>query len=416
MLDRRTQSKAHPQSERGDDLYDTPAAAVQALMRAEQLPHHIWEPAVGRGAIVTVLRDAGRAVITSDLVDYGFPLHFVGDFLAQEKLPTGVECILTNPPFNRRILTKFIAHALDLCPRVILLARLALLETTSRTEILEHRRLTRVHVFRDRIDGMHRANWTGNKARSGMAFAWFVWERDHQGPPTIHRISTETGNGRAGTKRSKQKEMTMAKPDTSRVIAESGTPEEVPTTTPTPDPFDLANLCLPQNFAESAGVRKLLKTVPVKKPGRQDFIRVHSDPAYRGIFSMIILEEDRETYLVAGVGMAVELAGEAINVTLHTAVNRQGVTFLWPVRLPDADGRDLEWYRSAREAAAEATKGWIRVTADKNLSAYQIFAAEITAEPKWPEVSFQELIRIAFRDRLITSLDHPVVKRLRGQA
>jgi hypothetical protein len=31
-------------------------------------------------------------------------------------------------------------------------------------------------------------------------------------------------------------------------------------------------------------------------------------------------------------------------------------------------------------------------------------------------LSFQELLRIAFRDRLIDRLDHPVIKRLRGIA
>jgi hypothetical protein len=35
-------------------------------------------------------------------------------------------------------------------------------------------------------------------------------------------------------------------------------------------------------------------------------------------------------------------------------------------------------------------------------------------EPVWPEASFQDLIKIAFRDRLITTIDHPVIKRLRG--
>jgi hypothetical protein len=203
-------------------------------------------------------------------------------------------------------------------------------------------------------------------------------------------------------------------------VIESGTPDEVPTTTtaaPAPDPFDLESLCLAQNFAETVGVKRLLKTVPVKKPGRQDFIRTHPDTKYRGNFATIEWKEDRETYLVGGGGLAAELAGEAINVTLHTAINRQGITFLWPVRLPGIDGKDLDWYRSAREAAAEAAKSWIRVTADTNLGAYQIFAAEaITTKPDWPDVSFQELIRIAFRDRLITSLDHPVIKRLRGLA
>ena len=36
------------------------------------------------------------------------------------------------------------------------------------------------------------------------------------------------------------------------------------------------------------------------------------------------------------------------------------------------------------------------------------------ADPAWPELSFYELLKIAYRDRMITSLEHPVVKRLRG--
>ena len=106
-----------------------------------------------------------------------------------------------------------------------------------------------------------------------------------------------------------------------------------------------------------------------------------------------------------------------MNKTVYTAINRQGVVFLWPVRLPDADGKQMEWHRSAHEAAGVGTKSWIRVSANMSLGAYEIIVAEaITAEPQFPEVSFQDLIRIAFRERLITSLDHPVVKRLRGLA
>ena len=41
-----------------------------------------------------------------------------------------------------------------------------------------------------------------------------------------------------------------------------------------PDPFDLSNLRLPQEFAETAGVKKLLKTVPVHKPNPQDFVHL----------------------------------------------------------------------------------------------------------------------------------------------
>lgn len=188
MLKRKhaTQSGTHSHADRGADLYETPACATKALLHAEKLPHHIWEPAAGRGAIVTVLRDAGPDVIASDLVDYGFPLHFVGDFLSQTKVPAGVECILTNPPF--KIIGEFIAHALDLCPRVIMLARLALLESTRRTEILERRGLARVHIFRARLPMMHRDGWTGRKASSAIPYAWFCWEHGHTGPIIIDRI------------------------------------------------------------------------------------------------------------------------------------------------------------------------------------------------------------------------------------
>ena len=53
--------------------------------------------------------------------------------------------------------------------------------------------------------------------------------------------------------------------------------------------------------------------------------------------------------------------------------------------------------------------------ANMSLGAYEITVAECAmADPTWPEYSFQDLVRIAFRDRIITSLDHPVIKRLRG--
>jgi hypothetical protein len=100
---------------------------------------------------------------------------------------------------------------------------------------------------------------------------------------------------------------------------------------------------------------------------------------------------------------------------LFTAVNRQGVVFLWPVRLPDPEGKQMEWWRSMREAAELAMKQWVRVKANMSLGAYEMFLAESTmSEPEWPNVTFQDLIKLAFRDRLITVLDHPVIKRLRG--
>ena len=188
MLDHSCQVQRHTHAERGLDLYQTPAVAVQALLRVEKIPHRVWEPAAGRGAIVNVLRATGREGIASDIADYGEATHFAGrDFLLERKAPDGCEGIITNPPFM--LVERFVAHALELCPLVILLLRLAFLESERRCGILEGRGLARVHVFRRRLPMMHRDGWEGRKANSGMAFAWFVWDRAHTGPTTIQRIS-----------------------------------------------------------------------------------------------------------------------------------------------------------------------------------------------------------------------------------
>ena len=71
----------HPDSARGNDLYETPEVATLALLAVEPLPPTILEPACGRGAISKVLRSAGHTVIENDIVDYGQGQDSVQDFL-----------------------------------------------------------------------------------------------------------------------------------------------------------------------------------------------------------------------------------------------------------------------------------------------------------------------------------------------
>ena len=181
-----------------------------------------------------------------------------------------------------------------------------------------------------------------------------------------------------------------------------------------PNPFDPASLRLDQSFAESAGVKKLITTVPVRKPNPQDFIRVRSGEDWRVQTAVIELKEDRETYLVSK-EMWSELPGQIIPVSLFTAINRQGVPFLWPVKLPRDDGRWNEWNRSALEATEHATTHWIRIAANMSLGAYEIYEATGNLpEPEWPDLEFDKILEIAFRDRFVTAPDHPVVKRFQG--
>jgi hypothetical protein len=52
-----------------------------------------------------------------------------------------------------------------------------------------------------------------------------------------------------------------------------------------------------------------------------------------------------------------------------------------------------------------------------NIGAYDVFEASSTIpEPEWPkDLTFEQMLRIAFKGRLVDSLSHPVLKRLRGE-
>jgi hypothetical protein len=186
---------------------------------------------------------------------------------------------------------------------------------------------------------------------------------------------------------------------------------------PPPDPFDPAALRLTGDSTASLGVKKALLTLPVRKPDKSWFVRVHPDAEYHLQTAVIELKEDRETYLVAP-ALWPELAAESTFSprALYTAVNRQGVVFLWPIRLPGPDGKVDNWNLSALEAANLARTGWVRVSANMPLGAYDVFQATgDIPEPEWPDTSLRDLLRVAFRERYITAADHPVLRRLRGE-
>jgi hypothetical protein len=227
------------------------------------------------------------------------------------------------------------------------------------------------------------------------------------------RQDTALDNGQAAAGSARQPENI---PDTSFDPAEL----ERPTVTAAPagpDPFDPAALRLSPDLGASLGVKKALLSVPVRKPDKSWFVRVHPDEHYRLQTAVIELKEDRETYLVAP-ALWPELATEATFSprALFTAVNRQGVIFIWPIRLPGPDGRVDEWSRTALEAAEMAATGWVRVAANMPLGAYDVYRAPgQLPEPEWPDLPFRDLLRIAFKDRFIDNLNHPVLRRLRGE-
>lgn len=157
------------------DYYPTDAKLTRALLAVESFPGGIWEPACGNGAMSRLLRRAGNATTSTDLIGRGYGRGGV-DFLATDKLlqPN----VVTNPPFN--LWQAFAWHALELgAAKVVLLGRLLLLEGWDRAAFFTGTRLTRVWVV-----GRAKMLPPGakDKGHSGMiAFAWFVWDRAERG-------------------------------------------------------------------------------------------------------------------------------------------------------------------------------------------------------------------------------------------
>lgn len=169
-----------PFSDRADDCYESPVEAIRTLMRVEDLPQVIWEPACGPGVLVRELRNVGHLVIATDLVDYGLEDSTAGvDFLMEHKTPCAVDAILTNPPY--KLANEFVRHGLKLCPTVIMLLRLAYLEGDGRSDIIDNH-LARVWLGRERLPMMHRRGWDGPRVgNAAMPFAWFIFQREPTG-------------------------------------------------------------------------------------------------------------------------------------------------------------------------------------------------------------------------------------------
>jgi hypothetical protein len=202
-------------------------------------------------------------------------------------------------------------------------------------------------------------------------------------------------------------------PGTDESSQRQGDSEECPKL----DPFnDLS--ALPQNFASQTSVRPVFTTIGVRKPNRQEFVRVREGENWKFETGCFTDEESREVYMVPQ-ALWPELQGEVKPTCLVTCLSRNSnVPFLWPLKLPGPDGRPNRWNESAIEAASLAEQQWLRVVADMSAGCYvpQIATGNL-AEPDWPAgLTLNDLIRLAFRDRLINDLQHPLLRRLRGEA
>ena len=189
--------------------------------------------------------------------------------------------------------------------------------------------------------------------------------------------------------------------------------DETMTETEPPDPFDPANLRLnPEN--SGVLVKKVITSIPCRKPDKQEFVRCRPGNWY--LDTLILEDKANRDYYVVDSSLQDHLAQEGFRARLSLATTRSGDLFLWLQKLPSADGRTCRWNDSMQEAATLSESKWIRVASNMETSCYDVFEASGTIpEPQWTDLAFSQILRLCFKDRFINSLDHPLLRRLRGE-
>ncbi len=174
-------------------------------------------------------------------------------------------------------------------------------------------------------------------------------------------------------------------------------------------------LRLDQNFESIIGVQQVLTSVRVRKPNNQEWFRVHPSKDMRLQSTVLRLKEEGEYYLIHR-DLREALWDEIQPVMIFTAINHDGAVFLWPVRLPKGDGRTDQFMASDIAIAKLAESKWTRRQWVPENKSHKVSTANgLTDFPVWPDTTFQKLIETAFQDKFIRDLDHPILRRLRGE-
>ena len=171
-----------------------------------------------------------------------------------------------------------------------------------------------------------------------------------------------------------------------------------------------------QNFTSHVQTRKKAVSISVRKPDRQLWIYVHPGKDWRIIVGVLEDKVNQRTYIVAP-EILPEVTADLVPKLLVTYATRQNTTSLWPVRIPDETGRLDSYNESALSIIEQYPGQWIRVLPNSEERCYDVLetpSIELPA-PKWPDGGFKQLFSLAFKNRVISNINHPVLKALRGE-
>ena len=178
----------------------------------------------------------------------------------------------------------------------------------------------------------------------------------------------------------------------------------------------LEELRLPDNFNQPAiGIKKPLKPT-FGKLSKHRFSRVNPSPQYKYPAVLVIDNENIEEAYLALPALCPLLGSLAKPKIIRLAVDNAGTTRLIAEPIPGPDGRLNSWHESMIRAIQAAEETWVRIESNPDASQYVvILAKDDLGTPKWPKQTMDDLVLDCFKDRIIQSEDHPLIRRLEGR-
>lgn len=176
----------HTKEERAEsDYYATDPKALELLLQHECFSQYVWEPACGEGHLCEVLKRHGYNVLSSDIINRGYPGTEVADFLSIDAPPGPSRDIITNPPY--KYAREFVEHALDISmgsTKVAMFLKLQFLEGKARRELFKKNPPTKIYVSSERLKCAPNGDFNKVKS-SAIAYAWFIWKKGFKGDPIV---------------------------------------------------------------------------------------------------------------------------------------------------------------------------------------------------------------------------------------
>jgi len=182
------------------------------------------------------------------------------------------------------------------------------------------------------------------------------------------------------------------------------------------DEFSPENLRLLNKIDLRDLVTAELVELPARKPKKDEWFRVHPDYQQQG--GILEIDSENKVFWVSKKMQSQVAHDPCFTFRLCVlVVTRQGVPFIWPVKTDvEAGGTGDKYVRIPFAAMTHGREKWTRLYWSQDRREHQIETSDLLDAPKFPDKPFSELLKLAFKDAVISTVDHPAILNLKGKA